>query len=136
MGVNQYVSLKLTGLPMIWIEKDDNKKGFSFDKALEMFDKRFFFEMETGSHFYKREKVIRLKIENYMKLEGKFHVIFEVADHNGIPASKYGQELLKIISEYKRGTQFLVSPYAGLVTDPLGDWLAHYSGKTFSLKTV
>lgn len=136
MGINQYVSLKQTKVPMAWTDKDDHRRGFSFDKALEMFGKRFFFEMETGSHYYKREKVIRKKIEQYMKLEGRFHVIFEVSDYAGVPARKYGEEILGIIREYHRGSQFLVSPYDALVKDPLSNWLIHPNGKVYSLETI
>ncbi len=121
---------------MIWIEKDDQKNGLRFDKALEIFDKRFFFECETGSHFYKRENVIRKKIKQYMKLDGRFHVVFVVADHNGISAARYGQEIMNLISEYKRGSQFLVSPYDGIKDDPLGNWIGHPNNKVYSLETI
>lgn len=145
MGIRLYMALKLTGIPMLWLDKDDKSKGFSHDGALEIFGKQFFFEHETGSQFYKRQNKIRMKIKNYIdyfltinekKPNSRFHVIFTVTGYKHIKAKRYGDALLDMFRDYEMGSMFLMAPNKQLVADPLGSWLAHYNGSSYSFKTV
>jgi hypothetical protein len=132
-----YVALKLTGVDFLWYSADDQKKGFRFDRALKIFDKRFFFEVETGSAYSRRHENIPKKIDQYLTLEGRFHVIFVVCDYEGVTTAKqYATEISTILQRYNRGSQFLVAPHVGLAHSPLGNWLIHKSGEIFSLETL
>jgi hypothetical protein len=132
-----YVALKSTGQELIWISKDDQKKGFRFDRAFEIFGRKFFLELETGTHFDKRFEVIPKKIESYLKLEGYFHVIFCVMDFDDrVTFKRYGQEILNIISEYRRNAQFLITPHSAFIQDPLGRRLIHPSQELYALNTL
>jgi hypothetical protein len=130
-----YVALKKTEIPFHWQAKDDQRKGFRFDRAFYLFDKQFYLELETGTQYYKREDVIRKKIEAYMKLEGRFHVLFSIIDGD-VPAKVYSDAILEMLADQQRGTQFLTAPHKGLLLNPLGDWLIHPGGNLYSLASV
>ncbi len=132
-----WAGLKSTGEDFIWIPKSDGKSGFRFDRAFKIFGNQFFLEAETGTHYHKRETVIPEKVEHYLKLDGRFHVIFAVQDYEDIPAKKYADELIRILTPYNRGSQFLVSPCIMLHKRPLSECLIRpRDGALFSLQSV
>lgn len=132
-----WAGLKSTGEDLLWINKDDGKKGFRFDRAFKIFGKQFFLEAETGAHYSKRDTVIPGKVENYLKLQGRFFVIFAVQDYPKIPAKTYADSILDILNSYHRGSQFVVSPCVMLYKRPLSDCLIKpQNGQLLSLKDI
>jgi hypothetical protein len=132
-----YVALKSLNEDFIWINKDDGAKGFRFDRAFKIFDRQFFLELETGSQFDHRHEKIPEKVKNYLKLEGKFHVIFAVMDYDErVTARRYSKEILSILKEYRRGTQFLVTPHIVLAKDLLSECLIAPNDKIYSLQSL
>lgn len=132
-----YVALKNLGEDFIWISKDDGAKGFRFDRAFKIFDRQFFLELETGSQFDHRAEKIPEKVKNYLKLDGKFHVIFAVMDYDErVTAERYIREILSILAGYRRGTQFLAVPHLALVKDLLGPWLMAPTDQIYSLQSL
>lgn len=135
-----FVALKSTGIDMVWWGKvqesvKEKKKVFRPDRKFEAFGRTFYIELETGSGYKQREEIIRWKINSYMKLDGWFHVIFVVQAYD-VSAQVYGDEILRIASEYGRNSQFLVSPYSSFVIDPLGKRLIHPEMMIFTLSLL
>lgn len=132
-----YTALKLTGQEFTWIAKDDQKNGFRFDRAFEMFGKQFFLELETGSHFYRNEQVIPDKVTRYMKLEGWFHVIFVTMDYDpAVTATRNAEDLIRLLSVYGRNTQFLITTHEAFLVDPLDYCLLDPRQNPHSLATL
>lgn len=132
-----WAGLKSTREDFLWINKDDGKKGFRFDRAFKIHGKQFFLEAETGAHYSRRETVIPEKVENYMKLTGRFHVIFAVQDYQNITAKQYADSILEILQTYNRGAQFLVAPCILLAKRPDSECLIRpRDGAVFSLKDI
>lgn len=50
-----------------------------------------------------------------------------------VTAKRYGQEILSIVSRYRRGSQFLMTPHVAFAKEPLGKWLAHPNGGILSI---
>lgn len=132
-----WAGLKSTGEDFLWINKDDGKRGFRFDRAFKIYGKQFFLEAETGAHYSRRETVIPEKVENYLKLAGRFHVIFAVQTYPNITAQQYGEAILDILYSYNRGSQFVVSPCGSLFKNPLSECLIlPKDGQLVSLKDI
>lgn len=135
-----YVSVRKLGQTMVWTPKDDQKNGFSFDRGLEIFGRQFYFEIERGTQTVQD---IQGKVEAYLKLAGRFHVVFTVQDYQPNPfepvkktAHDYGAEILGLLGTYRRGAQFLVTPHATFVEDPLGQFLVSPWNSAFGLNTL
>ena len=135
-----YVALRKTGLPLTWTAKSTQKDGFRYDGSFQIFDKQFYLEVERGTQGIKD---IEQKVEAYLKLPGRFHVIFSVSDYKPNPydpivktAKQYGMEILEFLEGVRRGNQFLVSPHVLLSTRPLDPVLISPTGDTFSLENI
>lgn len=125
---------------MVWVPEDDQKNGLRFDRAVQIFGKHFFFEIERGTQTV---QTIQDKVEAYMKLQGRFHVIFTVQDYRPNPfepivktAQDFGGEILSFLTTVNRGAQFVVTPHNTFIDDPLKPYLIPPRGGQFSLETI
>jgi hypothetical protein len=75
-------------------------------------DETFYVEEDRGTMGLDK---IESKVQRYMKLPGRFHVIFCVPDENR------ADNFLTMLSKYRRGNQFLVTLHEYLSSDPLLD---------------
>jgi hypothetical protein len=126
-----YEALKLSGEKFFWTAKSDQKKGFRFDRAMEFHGKHFFFECETGSKYSRRMK-------EYLKIPGRFFVVFTVQDYGEITAADYGKWLIDFLWDYRRkrngkpdshlGSQFLVTDHQAFCENVLADYLMQPAG--------
>ena len=100
---------------------EENEGDIRFDRKLIYKKKTFFFEVERGTQPI---DTIEKKIKNYSHLQGSFNVIFTVQDyqdaHRFKSSQSQGEKILELLSKYKRGNQFLVTPHKAFLSDPLG----------------
>jgi hypothetical protein len=73
-------------------------------------EETFYVEEDRGTMGAEK---IESKVERYVKLGGRFHVIFCVPDENR------AENLLTILAKYRRGNQFLVTLHEYMSSDPL-----------------
>jgi hypothetical protein len=73
-------------------------------------DEIFYVEEDRGTMGIEK---IQSKVERYMKLPGRFHVIFCVPDE------RRAENFLTMLVNYRRGNQFLVTLHEYLSSDPL-----------------
>lgn len=142
-----YVALKCSGVDFLWISKDGKGKSFYPDRACEIYGKRIYFEVETGTQYDKPEVVLE-KLHRYFQLTGWFHVVFVTMDYDHrITEKTYGAKILKLIAEFsegkkrngeplKLGTRFLVSFHSLLSINPHGQYLALPTGQRFSFESL
>jgi hypothetical protein len=135
-----YVALRKTGIPLTWTAKSPQKDGFRYDASFTIYDKQFYLEVERGTQGIKD---IQEKVNAYLKLPGRFYVIFTVEDYKPNPyapvvktAKEYGNEILDFLEEVHRGNQFTVSPHVLLSTRPLDPVLLSPTGDTLSFATI
>jgi len=135
-----YVALRKSGISFTWTAKSNQKDGFRYDAFFELYGKTFYLEVERGTQGIKD---IEEKVKAYMKLAGRFHVIFTVEDYRPNPfapvvktAKDYGNEILDFLEEAHRGNQFLVSPHTLLISKPLTPCLLSPTGDTFSFENI
>lgn len=135
-----YVALRKTGIPLTWIHTSDQKDGFRFDRALTIFDKQFYFEIERGTQTVSH---IEQKVKQYMEKPGTFYVVITVQDYQPNPFEKtvktgsdFGREILALLTQYKRRAQFTVTPHKALLTTPLSECLVSSEPAKYSLETI
>ena len=135
-----YVALRKTGLPITWTAKSTQKDGFRYDASFEIYGKQFYLEVERGTQGIKD---IEEKVNAYLKLAGRFYVIFTVEDYRPNPFApivkfkqKTAYEILDFLEDVRRGNQFTVSPHVLLSTRPLDQILLSPTGDTLSLESV
>ncbi|MEW6126744.1 MAG: hypothetical protein AB1757_06875 [Acidobacteriota bacterium] len=125
---------------MIWEHQSDQKDGFRFDRALQIFGKQFYFEVERGT----QEGIdIREKVQQYLAKPGRFYVVFTVQDYQKNPyepitktAAQYAKEILPILAQARRNNQFTVAPHLRLVATPLAEVLMSPVVEFYSLETI
>lgn len=135
-----YVALRKTGIPLTWIHTSDQKDGFRFDRALLIFDKQFYFEIERGTQTVSH---IEQKVKQYLAKSGTFYVVITVQDYQPNPFEKtvktgqdFGREILALLKNYKRRAQFTVAPHKALLTNPLGEFLVSAEPQKYSLESI
>jgi hypothetical protein len=135
-----YVALRQTGVDLTWTAKSTQKDGFRYDAQFIVYGKQFYLEVERGTQGIKD---IEEKVKAYLKLPGRFHVIFTVEDYKPNPfaavektAKDYGNEILDYLESVRRGHQFIVTPHIAFINNPLGQVLLSPTGDTFSLETI
>lgn len=132
-----YISLAKSGEDFLWLNKSDQTEGLRFDRAMKYDGKYFAFEIETGSKYDKRNEEIPKKIQQYMKIKGRFFVIFVVMNYPGkTTAANYAKKILNLALKERRGTQFCVASLDGLIDDPFGQQIIDPLGNIYSFKTI
>jgi hypothetical protein len=121
-----YVAYETSGQLSHWEKPEDYDEyvelGLKPDRAMVLKDGTLcFWEVDRGGEPY---KTIRSKVEKYIKLSqlhpGKrFHVIFTTIDDKQTAKSRCAA-ILDLLEEYKRGDQFLTTPHAWALNEPLG----------------
>lgn len=128
------------GLLQDWIHTSDQKMGFRFDRCATIGNNKYYFEVERGTHTL---AAIQKKVEQYLKLPGRFHVIFTVQDYRANPfaeidktGKQFGAEILTLLQTYKRGSQFLVAPHHLLLENPHAQLLVSPENKAYSFQSL
>ncbi len=135
-----YVVLRKTGIPLTWVHTSDQKEGFRFDRALHIFGKQFYFEIERGTHTVSH---IEQKVKQYCSKPGTFYVVITVQDYQPNPFDKtektaqdFGREILALLTGFKRRAQFTVAPHKKLLEDPLGEFLVSPEPARYTLESI
>lgn len=137
-----YVALRKTGIPMEWIHTSDQKDGFRFDRALLIFGKQFYFEIERGTQTVSH---IEQKVSQYLSKSGQFYVVITVQDYQPNPFDKttktaqdFGREILALLAQppFRRRAQFTVAPHKALLTNPLGELLISPEPAKYTIESI
>jgi hypothetical protein len=136
-----FIALYKSGVTFKWRAVDDKERGFQCDREALIAGQQIFFEFESGSQYYKRDKVIKKKLEQYMKLDEWFHVIFMHVDSENSSATDYAHEVMEIIKEYEKekgsvGSRFYTTLFDLFTIDPLGQVLLDKNKQPCSLETL
>jgi hypothetical protein len=131
-----YLSLLFTSEDFEW-SFEGNEGDIRFDRRLIFNGKTFYFEIERGTQGI---EIITEKVRRYCQLPNSPHVVFTVQDyedtHRFKSAKDQGQKILELLTTFRRGNQFLVTPHQSFVADPFGDRLISPLNTVHSLKTL
>jgi hypothetical protein len=111
MCADVYVSFYLTGQLQEWEVNSAKHRLIEEDRKSVFLDRQIYWEIDRGTE---RRGAIKSKADRYVKLSGRFHVIF-VAPHE--------DRANAILNELptNRGGQFLVTLYEYIKRDPLSE---------------
>jgi hypothetical protein len=116
---------------------EGNVRKIRFDGLLVYQGKNVFFEVERGTQ---KVKDIEEKVREYIKIPESPNVIITVQDYRDTSRFKSAQDqaykILEMLSQYRRGNQFLVAPHTTFLNNPLGELLFSPTGEVLSLKTL
>jgi hypothetical protein len=102
------------------------------DRGMKFEGKTIYFEVDLCTEPI---RVLEEKIENYLKQQGKFHVIFSFLGESK-EVTKRGERLIPYLQKIRRGRQFLIANHTNLVAEPLAPILYAPTDELLSLKML
>jgi hypothetical protein len=98
----------------------------NYDRRVEIagISNVIFIEVDRGTEDMEK---LRRKIEKYIRLSDStnqgMNVVFTLQDYRWANMQSRADHLIRVLQGFKRGNQFVATPYAALLADPLSDCL-------------